>query len=198
MIELVFKRQYKLNISHEKIKQNKITITNNTIKMKHFITSLAIVAAIATADHKVKDHLSQMMDNIESRLQELEGFKAQVNMGVELSGCADIESCMEGWNDGLEELEDFRAQVDMGVELSGCADIVSCLTISNDRLDNLEAEVDVLDGKQITEDFHYINSDKIELEKGVRNTLYEWTVKAGETMNLEVLFNTNQAAIKNK
>ena len=83
----------------------------------------------------------------------------------------------------------------MGVELSDCADIESCLTISNDRLDNLEAEVDVLDGKQITEDFHYINSDKIELEKGVRNTLYEWTVKAGETMDLEVHFDTDQDRI---
>ena len=64
-------------------------------------------------------------------------------------------------------------------------------------LESLEAEVDVLDAKQITEDFYYVNKEKITIWNNEKTVIYEWTVKAGDTMDLEVHFDTDQAGNNN-
>ena len=87
--------------------------------------------------------------------------------------------------------------VDTGLVKTGHADITSFMDDQHTSLESLEAEVDVLDAKQITEDFYYINKDTITLEKNVYTLIYEWTVKACDTMDLEVHFDTDQSGLNN-
>ena len=97
----------------------------------------------------------------------------------------------------FKKLEDFKALVDAGLVKTGHADIASFMDNQYTSLESLEAEVDVLDSKQITEDFYHINSDTITLKLNEFTYIYEWTVKAGETMDLEVHFDTDQAGDNN-
>ena len=58
----------------------------------------------------------------------------------------------------FQEFEDFKALVDAGLAKTGHADITSFMDDQHTSLESLEAEVDVLDAKQITEDFYYVNN----------------------------------------
>ena len=76
------------------------------------------------------------------------------------------------------------------------ADIESLRALHDDFM-VMRHEVDTLWDSQITEDFYYINDDKITLPQNEPFDLYEWTVEAGETMDFEVHFDTSQAGKNN-
>ena len=113
--------------------------------MKHFITSLAMVAAIAagtgldfSADDVADQALQGQIDLLRQMMADFRYLQSDV-----------------------KKLEDFKALVDAGLVKTGHADITSFMDDQHTSLESLEAEVDVLDAKQITEDFYYVNNDTI-------------------------------------
>ena len=57
--------------------------------------------------------------------------------------------------------------------------------------------IETLQSQQVTKDFFYTNPGRIEMTKNTEYELQTWTVPQGETMNLEVKFDTDQAATRN-
>ena len=76
------------------------------------------------------------------------------------------------------------------------ADIESLRALHDDFM-VMRHEVDTLWDSQITEDFYYVNKEKITIWNNEKTVIYEWTVKAGDTMDLEVHFDTDQAGNNN-
>ena len=62
----------------------------------------------------------------------------------------------------------------------------------------VEQSVETLQDQQVTLDYYYLNDDWIVLPKGEQTKLQSWTVKAGETMNLDVKLDTLEDALGNK
>ena len=62
----------------------------------------------------------------------------------------------------------------------------------------VEQSVETLQDQQVTLDYYYLNDDWIVLPKGQQTKLQSWTVKAGETMNLDVKLDTLEDALGNK
>ena len=127
------------------------------MKTKNFISSLAMVVAIAAGTPLEQPAIDEQSTGIE------------VDQGQEQSADNEVEQAVQGYLDLLsqvlvdigdvKELIQFKAQVAAGLDKTGYADITSYMEGERASRESLEAEVDELDSKQITEDFYYTNSE---------------------------------------
>ena len=127
------------------------------MKTKNFISSLAMVVAIAAGTPLEQPAIDEQSTGIE------------VDQGQEQSADNEVEQAVQGYLDLLsqvlvdigdvKELIQFKAQVAAGLDRTGYADITSYMEGERASRESLEAEVDELDSKQITEDFYYTNSE---------------------------------------
>ena len=172
---------------------------------KNFIMSLAMVVAIATGTPLEQPAIDEQSTGIEVDQGQEQPADDEVDQDPKQSANEYVQQAAQGYLDLLsqmlvdigdvKELIQFKAQVAAGLDKTGYADITSYMEGERASRESLEAEVDVLDSKQITEDFYFTNSETTYLDKNQYTNIKEWTVKAGETMNLEVHFDTDQDRI---
>ena len=151
------------------------------MKTKNFISSLAMVVAIAAGTPLEQPAIDEQSTGIEVDQGQEQSADNEVDQGPEQpaddednqdpkqSANEFVEQAVQGYLDLLsqvlvdigdvKELIQFKAQVAAGLDKTGYADITSYMEGERASRESLEAEVDELDSKQITEDFYYTNSE---------------------------------------
>ena len=127
------------------------------MKTKNFISSLAMVVAIAAGTPLEQPAIDEQSTGIEVDQDPKQSANEFVEQAVQ--GYLDLLSQVLVDIGDVKELIQFKAQVAAGLDKTGYADITSYMEGERASRESLEAEVDELDSKQITEDFYYTNSE---------------------------------------